>query len=210
MKTFVSRKNVPLAVFLLLCAATTTAGAQSIYKCTQAGRVEYTDHPCPGRKVELIHQADDSEIIDQYLDLGQGDAAKRYAVAHQLEPLYRERVDAYQQKMTRRSQRESELQVQRAADEAAAAQQRDQDAHQQAIADEAAHRAQLQAENDALRQQNEQYRNQLAQPVEPVAQGYWAPPYRDHDHDHGQHPPAPPSQPVEHPCRQIAGDQSIC
>jgi hypothetical protein len=202
MKYSISMKRV-LPVALLLCAATGTAWAQDIYKCTQAGRIEYTDRPCPGPTGELIHKADDREIIDQYLDLGQNDAAKRYATSHNLDALYKERVDAYKQKMEERNQR--------AADEAAAAKQRDEEAQQQAVADEQiARRNRLQAENDALREQNDQYRDQLAQPVISYAPSYWAPPYRDRDHEHHHQPPGPPPQPISHPCRQLAGGRLEC
>jgi hypothetical protein len=193
-----------LFVTMLLLAAAGSASAQSIYKCTKAGQVEYTDHPCPGHAGELIHQADDTEIIDQYLDLGQNDAAKRYAASRHLEALYRDRVAAYKQKMDEKNQRE--------ADEDMAAKQRDDEAQRQALVDEAARRERLQAENDALRQQNDQYRDQLATPTYDYAPSYWgsAPPYRDHDHGHDGHGPHPPQPPVFHPCTQLAGGRVQC
>lgn len=204
MKTPVTGKRLWYIAILLL-AAVPAAGAQSIYKCTKAGQVEYTDRPCPGGKGELIHQASDSEIIDQYLDLGQDALAKRYADARHLEALYKQRLDAYQQKMEARARQQ--------ADEA---KQRDDDARQQALLDQAADRGRLQGENDALRQQNDQYRDQLAQPVYGEAPAYWGavPPYwnhdrdRDHDHDHGPRPPPP--KPVFHPCTQLAGGRVQC
>jgi hypothetical protein len=146
-----------LCVAFLLLATAPVAGAQNIYKCTQAGRLAYTDHPCPGGNGELIHQADDGEIIDQYLRLGQNALAKRYAESHHLEALYKERLAV--------SQRNQEEKTQLKADQAIAAKQRNEEARQQALADDAAHRDRLQAQNDALRQQNDQYRDQLAQPV---------------------------------------------
>ncbi|OOG58396.1 hypothetical protein B0E48_06150 [Rhodanobacter sp. C03] len=184
---------------LLLTAQ--VAGAQSIYKCTRAGQVEYTDHPCPAGKGELIHQASDSEIIDQYLDLGQDALAKRYADSRHLGALYQQRLDAYQQRMDARAQQQ--------ADEALAAKQRSEDARQQALLDAAANHRRLRAENDALRQQNDQYRDQLAQPVYGEAPAYWgaAPPYWDHDHDHDH---GPPPKPVFHPCTQLAGGRVQC
>jgi hypothetical protein len=200
MKTFPDIRQALFATVLLL-TATGLAGAQSIYKCTHGGRIEYTDHPCPSGTGEMIHKADDGEIIDQYLDLGQNDIAKRYAESRHLEALYQERLDAYKQRMEEKSQRD--------AADAIAAQQRDEQARQQALADEAAHRERLQAENDALRQQNDQYRDQLAQPVAGYEPNYWAPPYWDHGHDHGQHP-TPPQAPVFHPCRQLAGGRVQC
>jgi hypothetical protein len=186
---------------LVLIGTMQVAGAQNIYKCNHGGRIEYTDHPCPGNSGELIHQADDSEVIDQYLDLGQEAVAKRYAQSHHLDALYEDRLKVHQQRMEETAQRQ--------ADEAVAAKQREFDAHQQALADEAANRDRLQAENDALRQQNDQLRDQAAQPVEQYAPNVWAPPYWDRGHDHDHHP-HPPQAPVSHPCRQLAGGRVEC
>jgi hypothetical protein len=203
-----STMNIPAVTRWIACTALVLIGtmqaasAQNIYKCTHGGRVEYTDHPCPGASGELIHQADDSEVIDQYLDLGQDAVARRYAQSRHLDGLYEARLKAHQQRMEERAQRQ--------ADEAVAAKQREFDAHQQALADEAANRDRLQAENDALRQQNDQLRDQAAQPVEPYAPNVWAPPYREHAHDHDHQPPQPPQPPVFHPCRQLAGGRVEC
>ena len=194
----------------MLLAAAQAAGAQNIYKCTQGGQVAYTDHPCPNGSGELLHQADDTEVIDRYLRLGQDKLAKRYAVSRHLEALYRQRVDARQQAMDEQAQRD--------ADEAYAAQQRAEEAQQQALADQAsaqaADRDRLQAENAALRQQNADYQNQLNQPVYNAPPAYWVPPYprrhRDHDGDHGQHPPPVSDQPIFHPCKQLAGGRTQC
>ena len=186
-----------LCIALLLLAAAQAAGAQDIYKCTKGGQLEYTDRPCSGGKGELIHQASDSEIIDQYLDLGQKALAKRYADSHNLQGLYQERVDAYRQKMQAQAQ-------QRIDDE----KQREADAKQQELISEAAYRGRLQGENNALRQQNEEYLDQLSQPVYGgYAPAYWGaiPPYwnhdhdHDHDHDHNPHPPAPKPAPPTPP-----------
>lgn len=190
MKTSSSRTGILCAAFLLLAAAQ-TAGAQNIYKCTKGGQLEYTDRPCPGGSGELIHQASDSEVIDQYLDLGQEALAKRYADSHHLQGLYQQRVDTYQLKMQAQAQQQADDEKQRA-----------EDAHQQAQISEAAYRGRLQGENNALREQNEQYLDQLSQPVygdttayAPVYWGALAPGNHDHshDHDHGHGPhPAPP------------------
>ena len=208
MNASITRKQV-LYIAIMLLAMTPVAGAQSIYKCTtQAGQLEYTDHPCRDGKGELIHQAGDSEIIDQYLRLGQQVKAKSYADAHHLEALYLERLAARQQAMEDKAQRQ--------ADAAIAAQQRDEAAQQQTLADAAANRDRLRAENDALRQQNDEYRDQLAQPVYNAPPAYWdaLPPYwngdGDHDHDHGPHHPPPSKEPVFHPCKQLAGGRVQC
>ncbi len=205
------------AVALLLLAAVPVAAAQNIYKCTRAGQVEYTDHPCPGAHAELIHEADDSEVIDQYLRLGQDALAKRYAESHHLQALYEQRLAAHQQTREDAAQRQT--------DAAIAAGQRDEQAqyqaHEQALADDAANRERLRAENDALRQQNDQYRDQLAQPVYNAPPAYWGatPRYRgghrDHDHhdgdDHDNEGYPPPSkEPVFHPCTQLAGGRVKC
>lgn len=214
MKQAAARPLALLAAALLLAAAG-NAAAQNIYKCPKGNSVEYTDHPCPGHAGELIHQASDQEVIDQYLDLGQLDLAKRYADARHLEPLYQQRLAAYQQRLQDKAARQAEqAQADRLHAEAA---------EQQALADEQqAHRDQLQAENDLLRQQNEQYRDQAQQPAYDYAPSYvpnyWGgtvPPYRrphggdhdhDHDHDHGHVPP----QPIFHPCTQLAGGRVQC
>lgn len=189
-----------LCGFLLLSVAAPLS-AQSIYKCTHGGRIEYTDHPCPTGTGELIHKADDSEVIDQYLDLGQTEVAKNYATSRHLEALYQSRLDAYTERMKQRAER--------ATAEAMAQQQRDEQARQQALLDQATERGRLQAENDLLRQQNQQYRDQQTQPVDDYAPAVWAPPYWDHSHDHGK--PRPPAKPpVYHPCRQLAGGRVEC
>jgi len=199
MKASVTRKRV-LSIAIMLLVMAPVAVAQNIYKCTtRAGQLEYTDHPCRDGKGELIHQADDSEIIDQYLRLGQQAKAKSYADSNHLEALYQQRLDAYQQAMADQAQRQ--------ADEAIASQQRDEAARQQALADAAASRNRLRAENDALRQQNDEYRDQLAQPAYNAPPAYWGavPPYWNDHHDH--RPPAPP---VFHPCKQLAGGRVQC
>ncbi len=194
---------------LALLAMSGAASAQDIYKCTKSGQVVYTDHPCTGGKGELLHQADDSEIIDQYLDLGQDDVAKRYADSHNIASLYKQRVEARKQRMAAKAQQQAE-------DAAADKQQQEAD-RQQAQIDAARARGRLEAENDALRQQNAQYQDQLAQPVYNDAgpyynagPGYWGggPPYGS-GHGHGG-PPTPPPPPVFHPCVPIAGGTVKC
>lgn len=195
MKTQLTRQRL-LWIAALLLAAAPVVGAQSIYKCTKGGQIEYTDHACQSGKSELIHQASDSEIIDQYLDLGQDALAKSYADSHHLEVLYKDLLEAHQEKM----QAEAQLQaneVKQLGDEA----------RQQALIDQAAYNGRLQGENDALLQQNEQYADQQDEPVYGYAPVYWGgvPPYwnrghdRGHDHDHGHPPPhATPPRPASH------------
>jgi len=203
MKTSLTGKRL-LCVATVLLAAAGAVGAQDIYKCTQGGQVAYTDHPCPGGNGELLHQADDTEVIDRYLRLGQDALAKRYAQSRHLEALYQQRVEVHQQAMAERSQRR--------ADDAYTAEQRQQEAQQQALVDEAAERDRLQAENEALRQQNDEYQDQLTQPVYNAPPAYWGePPDRSHHHD-DHHPHRPPSanEPVFHPCKQLAGGRVQC
>jgi hypothetical protein len=191
MKTKPTRPRL-FSIAILLLVATGGAGAQSIYKCTKTGQIEYTDHPCRGGTSQLIHQASDSEIIDHYLNLGQDALAKNYADSHHLGVLYNDLVDAHQLKM----QAEAEMQV-------ATAEQRDDEARQQALVDEAAYNGRLQGENDILRRQNEQndlYADQQADP-DPIygyAPVYWA--NRDHSHGrgHGHGPRGPLPKPVPH------------
>jgi hypothetical protein len=203
-----------LLIALLLLTTAPAAAAQNIYKCSQGGHVEYTDRPCPGVKGELIHQADDSEVIDQYLRLGQDKLAEKYAESRHLQGLYKQRVAAHQQKVAQEDERKADAQ--------AAATLRDEQARrqaqEQAAADDAANRDQLREENDALRQQNAQYRDQLAEPVYYPPPAYWGstPPYGDghhghHDggHDHG-HGDRPSNEPVLHPCQQLAGGRVKC
>lgn len=201
MKTPLTRPRL-LCIAILLLAAVPAASAQSIYKCTKAGQIEYTDHACQSGKSELIHQANDSEIIDQYLDLGQDALAKNYADSHHLETLYKELLDARDQKRQAEAQQQAFYEKQRNAD-----------AQQQALIDDAAYRGRLEGENDALRQQNAQYLDQQTQPVYGDALPYWSaiPPYWDHghDHDHGG-PHHPPPKPVFHPCTALAGGRVRC
>jgi hypothetical protein len=197
--------GVAFALWLLAPAA----GAQDIYKCPQAGGgVAYTDRPCADGKGQLLHQADDSEVIDRYLRLGQDDLARQYAHARHLDALYEERVAAHRQA-------QEEL-AQRRYDEALAAQQSEDVARQQAQLDQGAERDQLQAENDALRQQNDQYREELSQPVDDYAPLYWGAPVpqyrhrpRDHEGDRG-HRWTPPRPPTYQPCTQLAGGRVQC
>lgn len=197
-----------LCMTLVLLLAAQTGAAQSIYKCTHDGQVAYTDHPCLNGNGQLIHQADDSEVIDKYLRLGQDQLAKQYADSHHLEALYKQRIAARQQAQEEKEQRQ--------ADEALAAQQRTEQEQQQALADEAAERNRLQGENDVLRQQNDAYQDQLQQQAYNPPPAYWEPyPNRrpDHDHDHrgdGDHHRPPPKDPVFHPCRQLAGGRTEC
>jgi hypothetical protein len=181
MKTPLTRQRL-LCIAILLLAAAPAASAQSIYKCTKAGQIEYTDHACRSGKSELIHQASDSEIIHQYLDLGQDALAKNYADSHHLDVLYKDLLEARQEKM----QAEAMLQANEA-------KQLDIEARQQALINQAAYNGRLQGENDALLQQNQQYANQQAEPVYGYAPVYWGavPPYwnHGHDHDHGHPPP---------------------
>jgi hypothetical protein len=188
----------------LLLAAAGTAGAQNIYKCTQGGQVAYTDHPCPNGSGELLHRADDTEVIDRYLRLGQDDLAKRYADSRHLETLYQQRLDARQQAADEKARRQ--------ADEAYDAEQRAQEAQQQALADQDAERERLQAENDALRQQNDEYQEQLTQPIYngPVYWGGAPYPYPHRRHDSGHHTPPVSDKPIFHPCKQLAGGRSQC
>ncbi|WP_426700253.1 DUF4124 domain-containing protein [Rhodanobacter sp. Col0626] len=199
---------VKLCIAFLLLITAQVATAQSIYKCTRGGQVAYTDRPCPNGAGELIHQADDSEVIDQYLRLGQDELAKRYADSHHLEALYKEHVAARQQAQEEKAQRQAE--------DAQAAQQRAEQEQQQTLVDEAAERNRLQGENEVLRQQNDAYQDQLQQQTYNPPPAYWVPypnrrPDRDHDHHgDGDHHRPPPKDPVYHPCRQLAGGRTEC
>ena len=190
-----------LGLAVLLWAAAPLTRAQNIYKCTQAGRVTYTDQPCAGHTGKVLHQADDTDIIDQYLRLGQDAAARNYARAHHLDALYQTRVEVHQRRLQESAQR--------LAENALAAQQRDADAHQRALTDAAANAERLRTENDTLRQQNDQYRDQLAEPVYNPPPAFWPvmPPYRDRPHGHR---PPRADEPVFHPCTQLAGGRVQC
>ncbi len=171
----------------LLLGMTQQSLAQDIYRCTRAGQVEYTDHPCHGGKSELLHQADDSEIIAQYLDLGQDAQAKSYADAHHLGGLYQQLLDVHRQKLV--------LQEQQRVLNDAAARQRDAEAQQQAMM---LYNARLQGENNALRAQNDAYADQASTPDYGYAPVYWGGfgPGWYREHDRGpHHPPPPPKTP---------------
>ncbi|HEY8586062.1 MAG TPA: DUF4124 domain-containing protein [Rhodanobacter sp.] len=195
-----------LGATLLLLGVANPAMAQNIYKCAQGGKVVYTDQPCPRGTGELLHQADDTEIIDRYLRLGQDKLAKSYADSHHLQALYEQRVQARQQAQDEKAQRE--------ADEAYEAEQRAARDQQQALVNEAAERNRLQAENEALRQQNEAYQDQLSQPVYNPPPAYWMPypsrRHRDRDRDGDHDQPTSPKEPVFHPCKQLAGGRTQC
>lgn len=193
------RLALPCLAALALAALPARVGAQDIYKCTQGGQLTYTDHPCPAGKGELLHQADSTETIDQYLRLGEDTKAEAWAKAHHLEDLYRQRLALRDDRLKAQAEqaRQGALAAQQQAAQAreqAAAQ-----AQQQALAAQAAQNAQLQAENAALRQQNASYQSALSQPVyAPVVYGGVAyPPHRgDHhgdrdDHHHGGDTPPP-------------------
>jgi hypothetical protein len=95
---------VGLAALLLSAAP---VAAQNIYKCTKAGQVAYTDHPCPDGTGQLLHKADDAEVIDQYLRLGQDKLARQYAESRHLDELYRQRLKAYQQTQDEKAERQA-------------------------------------------------------------------------------------------------------
>jgi len=204
MAAIMTRHLLPLLCMALL-AAPTHAVAQNIYKCSQNGQDVYTDHPCPEGQGELLHRADDTEVIDRYLRLGQDEQARRFAESRHLESLYQQRLEQRQQVLDQQAQDEADRAY-------AAEQQAEQErlqAEEQARADEAAERQRLETENAALRQQNADYEDQLNQPVY-APPPYWAPPRPDHHGDHdGNHRP-PPRDPSYHPCQQLAGGRTIC
>ncbi len=206
MNVLISRSLLPGAAMALWLLAPGVA-AQDIYKCPQAGGgVAYTDHPCTAGKGELLHEADDSEVIDRYLRLGQDQLARRYADSHHLGGLYKQRVVAYQQGQEERARRQQE--------EALATQQRQDEARQQARYNQSINRNQLQAENNALRQQNDQYRDELARPNPSYAPVYWGgsrwPEGGRRPHDDPGSQWAPPKAPFYHPCTQLAGGRVQC
>ena len=195
-----------LAVSALgLLGVAANAGAQSIYKCPLGSGFEYTDRPCPGNRGTLIHQPDDAETIDHLLDIGQQDVASRYAISHHVQALYKSRLEVYWRRMDAASQAQ--------ADDARSTAARDAAATRQALADEQARQAQLQAENNLLRQQNAQYQDAQSQPTDNYGPDYWGPglPYRDYDHEHNHdHGETPARPPVFHPCTQLAGGRVQC
>jgi hypothetical protein len=201
-----ARKQLACAAAILLAAACFGAAhAQNIYKCTNDGHVSYTDVPCPGDQGKLLHQADDSEIIDQFLRLGQSARAQSYARAHHLDDLYNQRLTLYQQQLTQRAEQ--------AAAEASAAQQSAEQARQQALAEQAANSAALRAQNQLLREQNSQYQAELSRPYN-SAPLYWNPtpnywPNRRRDDHRGDGKP-PANEPFYHPCTQLAGGRVSC
>lgn len=196
------------AILLTTTVMPATVHAQNIYKCTDGGHVSYTDVPCPGKHGELLHQADDAEIIDQYLRLGQMTKAQNYAQSHHLDALYTQRLAAYQEQQKANAERD--------AAEAAAAQQSAEQARQQALADQAADAAELREQNQLLREQNNAYQNELSsQPAYYAPPLYWipTPPY-GHRPPHGGHDghdgPGKPPPDQFHPCTQLAGGRVQC
>lgn len=194
---------------LALALLAPVANAQNIYKCTHSGQITYTDKPCPGGRGELLHQADASDVIDQYLRLGQYTQAERYAQSHQLKALYAQRLAIHEQQLEDRERVR--------ADADAAAQQRDAQARADALAADAANNERLRGENDALRQQNAQFQDQLSQPVYAPSPAYLYPSRYPHRQPHDGRPDDPsPSwpprdtKPIFHPCEQLAGGRVKC
>ncbi|MDQ7091048.1 MAG: hypothetical protein Q9M50_10465 [Methylococcales bacterium] len=99
-------------IALLISAETTGAG--SIYKCiNNKEKVIFTDKPCGKMKGKLIHQATKKELkvsalkrkraaLNRLIYLGDTTLARRYAKKHQLENVYKEEVDAYNQSLSRK------------------------------------------------------------------------------------------------------------
>lgn len=210
------------ALIALLALAPLEAGAQDIYKCTQGGQVAYTDQPCPAGKGELLHQADAAETIDYYLRLGQDGLAAAWAKARHLDALYRERLvihQAAQEARAEQARQAAEL-AQQQAEQARA--QAAQTAALQAQVAQANERERLQAENDALREQNATYQAELSQPTYLVPPYGWAgsrpylpfhPPRSDR-HEPGQphahRPPPVRDQPLVKSCTALAGGRVQC
>jgi len=210
------------ALLALLAMAPIDAGAQDIYKCMQGGQVAYTDRPCPAGKGELLHQADATETIDYYLRLGQDQLAETWAKAHRLDALYRQRLAIHQAAEDARAEqaRQAAEVAQQQAEQARA--QAQQIAALQAQAEQATEREQLQAENDALREQNATYQAELSQPAYLIPPYGWAgsrpyppfhPPRSDH-HEPGQphahQPPPVRDQPRVKNCTTLAGGRVQC
>lgn len=208
------RFALPCLAAFALAAPPLCADAQNIYKCTQSGQLTYTDQPCAAGKGELLHQADNTEIIDQYLRLGEEAKAQAWAKARHLDDLYRQRValrDARVQAQAEQAQQDAlaaQEQAEQAREQAAA------QAQQQALAAQATQNAQLQAENATLRQQNADYQSALAQPVyapvyAPVYGGVsYPPPHHDH---HGNGTPPPVKGPLLFKsCKNKAGGRVDC
>ncbi len=214
MKILLTPTRLALLAALLLAAS--PIAAQDIYKCTKGDQLIYTDRPCPDGNGHLLHKADDAEVIDQYLRLGQDSLARQYSDSRHLEALYKDRVAAYQQAQEEKADKQ--------ANEKIAAQQREELARHQALADAASNRERLRDENNALRRQNDDYRNQLVAPAYNNPPAYWrgAPAYGygergghgghrgDHDHYDPNEPHSQQQQPVFHPCTQLAGGRVNC
>jgi hypothetical protein len=94
-----------------------SAHAASIYKCTRPDKtVIFTDQPCVGMEVKLIHQETEQEIKRRLLDENtatikrliadnQTAAAKEYALKHNLSEVYAEQIGlSAQQKMAEERQ----------------------------------------------------------------------------------------------------------
>ena len=215
--------SAPASMLLaLLVLAPSHAVAQNIYKCMQGGQVAYTDQPCPAGKGELLHQADATETIDYYLRLGQDNLAVAWAKARHLDALYRERLAIHQANQDARAEqaRQAAEVAQQQAEQARA--QAQQTAALQAQAEQANQRAQLQAENDALREQNATYQAELSQPTYLIPPYGWAgsrlyPPFHPPRHDyhepglpHAHKPPPVRDQPLVKNCTTLAGGRVQC
>lgn len=222
-----------LLLVATLLAAAGAASAQNIYKCPHGKTVEYTDSPCARPGGELIHKADVAETIDYLLNTGKADAAERYATEHGDHALYESRLAAYKQRQKDSAAKTAAAALSLEIEAAAQKQQQLSEAQRDRA-------ARLQAQNDLLRDQNADYRDQLQQqPLievpaysygtglgyygrRPFPHGHHGGQDRDHDgnhgHDHGGHHEndqhgehgRQPQQPGYHPCTQLAGGRVQC
>lgn len=151
-----------LWVLILLPLMASTANGTDIYKCTDRnGTVSYGDAPCPSQKTTLLHketveEADQAKherminALDAMIDGGHLDEARTFAAANGASAHFQERVQAnvIREQEQRRQEVAQDAEARRANEAAGQARQ------QQAIQDQQARFAQIDAEQEKFRKEH--------------------------------------------------------
>jgi hypothetical protein len=149
-------------VLILLPLMASTASGADIYKCIDKnGTVSYGDTPCPSQKTTLLHketveEADQAKqeritnTLNAMIDGGHLDEARTFAAANGASAHFQERVqaNAVHEQEQRRQQVARDAEVQRANEAAYQARQ------QQAMQDQQAKLAQIDAEQEKFRKEH--------------------------------------------------------
>lgn len=149
-------------ILILLLLMASTASATDIYKCADKnGTVSYGDTPCPSQKTTLLHketveEADQAKhermitALDAMIDGGRLDEARTFAAANGASAHFQERVQAkvIHEQEQRRQEVAHDAETRRANEAAYQARQ------QQAVQDQQAKFAQIDAEQEKFRKEH--------------------------------------------------------